>query len=88
MKKIVQRMVRRFLFAVWTVPIGVKRQQGDGFGQNSDAGVYGRGLERCFLIHRFSAGAGAEEKAGGAVPEAVFRTGSRWEKILIGTVFS
>ena len=74
MKKIVQRMVRRLLFAARTVPVNVKRQQGDGFGQNSDAGIYGCGLQGCFLIHRFSAGAGTEEKAIGATPETVFRT--------------
>ena len=66
-------MRRRFLFAVWTGSVGVKRQQGDGFGQNSDAGIYGCGLQGCFLIYRFSAGAGTEEKAIGAAPEAVFR---------------
>ena len=74
MKKIVQRVRRRFLFAVRTGSVGVKRQQGDGFGQNSDAGVHGCGLQGCFLIHRFSAGAGTEEKAIGATPETVFRT--------------
>ena len=73
MEQIVQRVHRRFFFAVRTGSVGVKRQQGDGFGQNSDASVDRRGLERRFLTDCFAAGAGTEEKAIGAAPEAVFR---------------
>ena len=80
MKKIVQRVRRRFLFAVRTGSVGVKRQQGNGFGQDSDASVDRRGLERRFLTDCFAAGAGTEEKAVGTAPETVLGACPRREK--------
>ena len=73
-------MIQGFFLAAGTVPVRVKRQGSDGFGQNPNAGIDRRGLKRRFLIDRFSAGARAEEKAVRTAPEAVFRTGPRREK--------
>ena len=80
MQKIVQGMIHGFFLAAGTVPVRVKRQGSDGFGQNPHAGIDRRGLKRRFLIDRFSAGARAEEKAVRTAPEAVFRTGPRRKK--------
>ena len=73
-------MVHGFFLAAGTVPVRVKRQGSDGFGQNPDAGIDRRGLQRRFLVDRFAAGACAEEKAVWTAPEAVFWTGSRRKK--------
>ena len=75
MEEMVQGVILGFFLATGTVPVRVKRQGSDGFGQDPHAGIDRRGLQRRFLIHRFAAGACAEEKAVRAAPEAVFRTG-------------
>ena len=58
----------------------MQRQRSDGFRQDSDTGVDGRGLERCSLIDRLAAGTCAEEKAVWTGPETVFRAGSCGEQ--------
>ena len=73
-------MLLGFFLAAGTVPVRVKRQGSDGFGQDPNTGIDSRGLQRRFLIDRFAAGAYAEEKAVWTAPEAVLGTGPRREK--------
>ena len=81
MQKIVQGMVHGFFLAAGTVPVRVKRQGSDGFGQDPNTGIDSRGLQRRFLIDRFAAGAYAEEKAVWTKPRIVFGAGSGLKKL-------
>ena len=66
-------MTDRFFFAIGSITVHVQRQCGDGFRQDSDAGVDGCGLQRCLLVDSLATGACAEEKAVSVAPEAILR---------------
>lgn len=72
-------MRRGFFLAIVGVRIGVKRQAGDGFGQDPHAGINSGGLHGCSLIDCFPGGGAAEEKTEGVVIKIILGFIARME---------
>jgi len=70
-----------FFLAIVGVRIGVKRQAGDGFGQDPHTGIDGCGLHRRSFVDCFSGGRPSEEKTKRVIIEIIFGFITGMEKV-------